>query len=334
MRSRAGGLRAILGLLMLMMTVATGSAEDFRIFRIGTGGVAGTYFPIGGLLADAISNPPGARPCDDGGSCGVDGMIAIAQSSNGSIDNIEGIMSGGLDSGLAQSDIAYAAYRGLLDGIPPATDLRLVASLYVESMHLVVTADSGIETIEDIRGKRISLDNQGSGTQVNARIVLNSFGIGEDDITAVHVKPAEASRMILANELDGFFVVAGYPTPSVASLAEERDIRLVPLTGPVIEKMLEEYPFLSVDRIPADTYRGVPEIRTFGVVAQWVISAKADDQLVYDITKALWNDSSRKLLDNGHGKGRAITMDTALDGAGIPLHPGAERYYREHGLVD
>ncbi|MCB1834845.1 MAG: immunogenic protein, partial [Geminicoccaceae bacterium] len=131
--------RFVFFFLLLVMGAMRAEAQEPRIFRIGTGGVAGTYFPIGGLLADAISNPPGARPCDQGGSCGVDGLIAIAQSSNGSIANIEGIVSGVLDSGLAQSDIAYAAYRGELDNHPQATNLRLIASLYVESMHLVAT---------------------------------------------------------------------------------------------------------------------------------------------------------------------------------------------------
>ena len=326
--------RFVFFFLLLVMGAMRAEAQEPRIFRIGTGGVAGTYFPIGGLLADAISNPPGARPCDQGGSCGVDGLIAIAQSSNGSIANIEGIVSGVLDSGLAQSDIAYAAYRGELDNHPQATNLRLIASLYVESMHLVATPQSGIESVADLRDKRISLDDEGSGTRVNARLVLGSYGLHEGELEASYIKPAQALRNVRAGELDGFFIVAGYPTPSVAEIASEREIRLIAIDGPQREALVAEHPFFSFDRIPANSYAGVDEdVETIGVVAQWLTSDGVDEELVYEITRSLWNDSSRRLLDDGHAKGRAITFATALDGAGIPLHPGAERYYRETGLL-
>ncbi|MEZ5823927.1 MAG: TAXI family TRAP transporter solute-binding subunit [Geminicoccaceae bacterium] len=320
-------------LLMMVIVGDRACAQDVRIFRIGTGGVAGTYFPIGGLLADAISNPPGARSCESGGSCGVDGLIAIAQSSDGSIANIEGIVSGVLDSGLAQSDIAYSAFRGALEGKPEASNLRLIASLYVESMHVLVTAESGIGKMADLRGKRISLDDAGSGTRVNARLVLDSYGIAESDIEASYVKPVQAGRLIRAGDLDGFFIVAGYPTPSIVELSGERAVKLLEIDGAEREALLEAHPFFSRDRIPGDTYEGVEEVQTIGVVAQWLTSAELDEELVYEITRSLWNGNTRRLLDNGHAKGREITLHTALSGAGVPLHPGAERYYREAGIL-
>ena len=319
---------------LLILATSPLKAQDLQIFRIGTGGVAGTYFPIGGLLADAISNPPGARGCDEGGNCGVEGLVAIAQSSNGSVANIKGIAAGQLESGLAQSDVAFAAYHGSLEGVGKAEDLRLIASLYLESVHLVVTKDSGIQSVNDLIGKRVSLDDAGSGTQINAKLILDNFGIGTSDIAPFYVKPAQSGRLMRSGELDAFVIVAGYPTLSVSELANEQSVNLLPLEGPEIDGLIEQYPFFSRDYIPGGVYDGVAGTTTLGVVAQWITSANIDNELVYEITKSLWHDTTRRLLDNGHAKGRAITLQSALEGAAVPLHPGAERYYREVGLLD
>lgn len=328
--------RAVLLALAMVGAAASASAQEIRFFRIGTGGVAGTYYPIGGLIADIISNPPGARPCEKGGSCGVPGLVAIAQSSNGSVANVEAIASGALESGFVQSDVAYWAYTGkeIFADQPPVEDLRAIANLYQESMHVVVRKDAGIESVPDLAGKRVSLDEPGSGTLVDSRIVLGAFGLSEDDIEATYIKPSPAVAQIIDDQLDAFFIVAGYPTGSVAELAARDSARLLPLQGPEIEAILEQYPFFSEDLIPFGTYEGIPNTPTISVGAQWLVHADVDEELVYGITRALWHDNARQLLDHGHDKGRAITLQTALQGLGVPLHPGAERYYREAGLLE
>ena len=262
--------------------------------------------------------------------------MAIAQSSDGSVANIRGMVDGMLDSGLVQSDIAFSSRSDSGEaGDEDSEDaLRLIASLYVESVQLVVSTASGISSIADLRGKRVSLDDAGSGTQVNAKLILESHGIGEDDIEPIYEKSAQAGRMMRAGELDAFFIVAGTPTLSVAELAAENMATLVPLNTPEIDRLLEDYPFFSRDIIPADTYEGIDITPTLGVLAQWVTTARLDEELVYQITKALWHPSARRLLDHGHVKAKAITLATALDGAGIPLHAGAERYYREVGILE
>ena len=328
----------IFTLSLALLSGQTGLAfgQELRVFRIGTGGVAGTYFPVGGLLADVISNPPGARPCDLGGSCGVEGLVAIAQSSDGSVANIRGMVDGTLESGLVQSDIAFSSRSDEGQASREESDhaLRLIASLYVESVQLVVSTASGISSVGDLRGKRVSLDDAGSGTQVNAKLILESHGIGEGDIEPIYEKSAQAGRMMRAGELDAFFIVAGTPTLSVAELAEENVATLVPLDTPEIDRLLDDYPFFSRNIIAAGTYDGVETTPTLGVLAQWVTTAGLDEELVYQITKALWHPNARRLLDHGHVKARAITLATALDGAGIPLHAGAERYYREVGILE
>jgi TRAP transporter TAXI family solute receptor len=166
----------------LAVTALPAQAQDITFFRIATGGTVGTYFPIGGLIAAALSNPPGSRACEDGGSCGVPGMVATAVSSNGSVANAALIGSGGAQSGFVQSDIAYWAYTGtgIYDGLPRIDSLRVIANLFPESMHLVVRKGSGINSVCDLKGKRVSLDEPGSGTLVDARLILAAYGMTKE----------------------------------------------------------------------------------------------------------------------------------------------------------
>jgi TRAP transporter TAXI family solute receptor len=318
------------------LAVGAALAQDIKFFRIGTGGTAGTYYPVGGLIANAISNPPGSRPCNEGGSCGVAGLVATAVASNGSVANINGIQGGSLESGFTQSDVAYWAYTGtgVYEGKPKVAGLRLIANLYPESIHIVARKGANIRNVADLRGKRVSLDEPGSGTLVDARIILGAFGITEKDIKAEYLKPNQAGDKLRDGGLDAFFFVGGYPTGAIAELsAAGTGIELVPVAGPEIDKMRAEYAFFAPDTIPANTYKGVGEVKTLAVGAQWVTSDKQDNALMYELTKALWNGNSRKLLDAGHAKGKVITRENAVLGAGIPFHPGAERFYKEVGLL-
>lgn len=329
-------MRGLLATMAVLLGLAPAlQAQEMKFFRIGTGGVAGTYYPIGGLIADIISNPPGARPCEKGGSCGVPGLVAIAQSANGSVANIDAVGSGALESGFVQSDIAHWGYTGtgIFEGKGELENLRAIASLYPESIHLVARKGAGIASIRDLKGKRISLDEPGSGSLVDALIILEAFGLSQEDVEAHHLKPSPAIAKIRNDELDAFIIVAGYPTGSVEELASSSGAELIPIEGPEVDKLLETYEFFTRDEIPAGTYPGIGATPTISVGAQWVVGAETDEDLIYGITSALWHDNARQLLDGGHAKGKAITLQTALDGIGIPLHPGAERFYREAGLL-
>jgi len=324
-----------LGAAVTLGSAATTMAQELKFFTIGTGGTAYTYYPVGGVIANAISKPPGSRECGEGGSCGVDGLIASAVSSRGSVDNVNAIMSGLRNSGFAQSDVAYWAYTGTgtMEGKEPATDLRTIAALFEEHIHLVALADGGIDSVADLKGKRVSLDEPGSGTYVDAKLILEAGGLSTDDLTAEALKGNAASEALRNGKIDAFFVVAGYPTGSLVELASAADIKLVPISGAGADALTEKYGFFASSEIPAGTYEGVDATATVAVGAQWFTSAKEDEELIYQITKALWNDESRKLLDVGHAKGKTITPDTALNGVGVPLHDGAARFYREAGLI-
>lgn len=311
------------------------ASEEITFFRIATGGVGGTYYPVGGLIAQAISNPPGSRPCDKGGSCGVSGLVAVAQSSHGSVANIEAIAAGHVDSGFAQSDIAYWAHSGTAIYLESGKfdSIRAIASLYPESIHLVARKGSKIRSILDLAGKRVSLDEQGSGTLVDARLILSAFGLSEKDIEPSYMKPIPAIEKMKAGELDAFFIVAGYPANAVSELASTAGAELIPIEGPEIDVLIKKYGFLTRKSIPEGTYEGIGEVNTISVGAQWIVGERMDEELVYNITKAMWNDASRRLLLNGHPQGREITLESALDGIAIPLHPGAQRFYVEAGLI-
>ncbi|MCA1491792.1 TAXI family TRAP transporter solute-binding subunit [Sinorhizobium alkalisoli] len=318
------------------LTAGAATAQEMKFFRIGTGGTAGTYYPIGGLIANAISNPPGSRACEDGGSCGVPGLVATAVASNGSVGNINAVMGGSLESGFSQSDVATWAQTGtgMWEGQAPAEKLRVIANLYPESLHLVASAESGIESVADLKGKRVSLDEPGSGTLVDARIVLEGFGLSEADITPEYLKPDQAADRMRDGAMDAFFFVGGYPAGAIAELASQHKVKIIPITGEGADKIRAQFGFFAADTVPAGTYEGqAADVPTLSVGAQWVTSADQPEELIYNITKALWNDNTRKMFDAGHAKGKLIRTENATAGVGIPFHPGAERFYKEIGAL-
>ncbi len=329
-------MKAGLALLCLLLGLATGAAaeENLRFLRIATGSAGTTAFPVGMAIANAVSSPPGSRPCAKGGSCGVPGLVAVAQTSEGSIANIGAIAAGQMDSGIVLSDILYGAVNGesLYFRRAAVGNLRVIANLYQESIHLVVRRGAGISKIGDLVGKRVSLDRAGSGTRFNAELILTSFGVRTSQLQVVEADPGEAFGLFAAGELDALFVVGGYPVQGVEDLVNQGSAELVPISGRPADQALRRHRFFARDVIPAGTYFGAGAVETLSVGAQWVISAQFDSDFVYALTKALWNPRNRIMLDGGHAKARLIQLGTALDGVSTPLHPGAERYYREIGL--
>lgn len=299
-----------------------GAAHAQQFFRIGTGGTAGTYYPVGGMIANAVSQPGK--------------IVATAQASNGSLANVNAIAGGSMEAGLSQSDVATWAYTGTgaFEGKPKVADLRMIANLYPESIHLVVKKGSGIKSVADLKGKRVALDEPGSGTLINARMVLAAYGVKESDIKPDYIKPNQAGDKLKDGSLDAFFFVGGAPAGAIAELASSgTGIELVPLAGPQIDALRKSSPYFAVDTIAANTYKDVPAVQTLAVGAQLVTSAKVDTETVYQITKAMYSDATQKTLQAGHAKGKFITKENAVQAVGIPFHPGAEKFYKEVGLL-
>ncbi|HXQ54078.1 MAG TPA: TAXI family TRAP transporter solute-binding subunit [Stellaceae bacterium] len=333
------------------------AVEDIRFFRIGTAATTGTYFQIGGVLASAISKPPGTRDCDHGGGCGVAGLVAVAQATQGSIENLLAIDAGQLESGFAQSDIAHWAYAGdgpapsshcrapqanapghdaglqLLKSRGPMPNLRMIAALFPEDFQIVVRAESDIQSLKDLKGKRIGLGEPGSGTIADARLVLEAAGIGECDVKPQYMRLARAAEALTSGDLDALVIVAGVPVPAIAEIASLVPVRLIPIDGAVLNKLMGRPPFYRANTIAGGTYPGIDApVPSVSVTALWVVGAGVADDLVYAITRALWQDTTRRLLDFSHPAGRRIRIATALSDASVPLHPGAARYYAELGM--
>jgi TRAP transporter TAXI family solute receptor len=318
--------RVLIGMgigLTALSAVGVAVAQAPAFFRIGTGGTAGTYYPVGGAIANALSSPPQ--------------LVVTAVASNGSVHNVNSIVGGTAESGFSQADVAYWAYTGtgVYDGKGRVEELRSIANLYPESVHVVVRKGLGAKSIADLKGKKVSLDEPGSGTLLNARAILAAYGITEKDITPEYLKPNQAAEKLKDGAVDAFFFTGGYPAAAISELASAGGgVDILPIDGAGAEKLRKDFPFFSADAIPAGTYKDVGAISTVAVGAHWVTSAKIPEATVYAITKGLWSDKTRAALDAGHAKGKMIRPETALAGVGgVPLHPGAEKFYREAGLL-
>ncbi|MEL6766702.1 MAG: TAXI family TRAP transporter solute-binding subunit [Pseudomonadota bacterium] len=331
-RFKTLGAVALAGALALG-AAATVSAQDMKFWRIGTGGAGGTYFPIGGLIANAISNPPGSRPCDEGGSCGVPGLVAIAVSTNASVANVNAIDAGQLDAGLAGAQSVTQGFNGegKFDG-NPKKNIRVIANLYPEDMHLVTPEGVELSSLADLAGMRVGVAAAGSGTQVSVRMILEHYGIEAEEY---ELNLGQSTQRLADGQLDAFFYAGGTPFAALIQLGSTKGFELYKFSEEERVEINKIIPYYVESTIPAGTYESITyDVPTVAVNGQLITSAEQPEDLVYEITKALWNDNTRKLLDKGHAKGKAIQPETALKGVLIPLHPGAEKFYKEAGLME
>lgn len=297
-----------------------GESESPRLFRIGTGGQTGVYYPIGKLIAKAITE-----------AGGIPEYIGVAQHSAGSIANVRSLAAGEIEAGLVQADVAAWAFAGdhVFRGEPGVGAVRAVASLYPEYLQIVTRRDANIRSVADLRGKRISLDETGSGTLAAMRIVLDAHGMGETDLRPVYLKPVFTRDKMISGELQGFVMMAGAPMAAVVQVLDT-GIAIVPVAPGVAAGIQARHPYLVPGVIPGGAYPGIPETPTVQVHALLVVNASMNPELVHRLTDVLWRATTLGMLVGGHPQGKAIRPETALTGISIPLHEGADRYYRQH----
>lgn len=307
-------------------------AQEMKFWRIGTGGAGGTYFPIGGLIANAISNPPGSRPCDKGGSCGVPGLVAIAVSTNASVANMNAIQAGQLDAGLAGAQSVTQGYLGEGKFVGNKKDkVRMIANLYPEDMHLVLPKGASLGSLKDLNGKKVGVAAAGSGTQVSVKMILKHYDIKADE---QELNLGQSVQRLADGQIDAFFYAGGWPFAALIQLGSTKGFELYKFSADEIKAINGIIPYYIPSMIPAGGYENITyDVPTVAVSGQLVTSVDQPTDLVYNITKALWNKNTRKLLDKGHAKGKQITLESALNGVLIPLHPGAEKYYKEIGMI-
>ena len=318
---------AIVCIVLALFFNCLGVARADQVFRFGTGGSDGTYFPIGSLIAAAINEK---RVRTESG----EQLLVIPQRSSGSVANLVDMSEGLLEAGLAQADVVNLAFHGeeQFENMSAYRNLRTVGTLYHESVHLVVRADSEINEVSDLRGRRVSVDELGSGTQLDVEPILAAFNLSFEDIQPIYLKPVDSIERMRRGLLDAFFVIAGYPLSGIKKLADDGVGRVISLQGENVEKLTDDYLYFTTQIIPKGIYSNELEIPTLSVPAQIIVREDISEHTIYQITKILWNSDTLNSLASGHSKGSEIEAGKALQGIGIPLHRGAARYYREVGF--
>jgi TRAP transporter TAXI family solute receptor len=303
---------------------APATKAETTFITIGTGGITGVYYPTGGAIARIVNKKRDEY-----------GIRCTVESTGGSVFNVNAIMSGDLDFGVVQSDRQYQAINALAEWKDkgPQKDLRAVFSSHPESVTIVAAVDADIKTISDLKGKKVNIGNPGSGQRQNAIDALTAVGIDHTkDLQVEGIKASESAGLLQDGRIDAFFYTVGHPSGSIKeATAGKRNVRFVTITG--VDKLLEQYSYYAKSFVPYKLYPGAAndsDVETFGVKATFVTSAKVPDNVVYAITKEVFEnfDSFKKL----HPAYAVLTKEGMLEGLSAPIHLGAMKYYKEVGL--
>jgi TRAP transporter TAXI family solute receptor len=321
------GIALVFGFAVFMGGTPTTAQAKTIYVTIGTGGITGVYYPTGGAIAKMVNSKRKEY-----------GIRATVESTGGSVFNVNAVMSGDLDFGVVQSDRQYQAVHGLAEwkDAGPQKDLRAVFSIHPESVTLVAAVDAGIKEIKDLKGKKVNIGNPGSGQRQNSIDALDAEGINyEKDLQAEGIKAAESAGLLQDGRIDAFFYTVGHPNGSILEATSgKRKVRFIAIAGAGVDKLLTKYPYYAKAVIPIEFYPNADnkkDVPTFGVKATFVTSAKVPDNVVYAITKEVFDnlDEFKKL----HPAYSILTKENMLEGLSAPIHPGAMKYYKEAGLI-
>jgi TRAP transporter TAXI family solute receptor len=298
---------------------------ETKFVTIGTGGVTGLYYPTGGAISRMLNK-----------EYKLFKIKATVESTSGSVFNINAVLQGDMEFGVAQSDRQYQAYNGLAEWaeIGPQKDLRSIFSIHAEPITLVVSENSAIDGVADLAGKRINLGNPGSGQLQNSKDVIAAAGLLDEDLQAEYVKAVEAPGLLQDERLDGFFYTVGHPNGNIKEATSGRiKVKIIPITGNIQKKMLEKYPYYAEAIIPQEFYPRAlnnEDIETIGVKATFITSRATDEDVVYAVTKVVFDNFEE--FKELHPAYKTLTRENMLKGLTAPVHTGALRYYREKGL--
>lgn len=287
---------------------------DVKFLSIATGGTGGTYYPLGGAFADIIKDETG--------------IDANAITSGASAENMAILDAGDAEIAFAQTDIATYATEGKLMFKEKIESVKGIATLYPETIQIVTTKKSGIQSVEDLKGKVVSVGEAGSGTRANAEQILEVHGMTFDDIEVRNLSFDDSVSGIQDGTIDAAFITAGTPTGAVESLSATEDVVIVPIAEDKINALIEKYPYYAKDEVPQGTYKLAEAVPTVAVRAMLVARADLPEDTVYNVTKAIFENLDKVK----HAKAQQIKLENALDGMSIELHPGAKKYFDEKGV--
>ena len=305
--------------IALVAVIAAGCGQDGaekKYVNIATGGTAGTYYPVGGAIAEILNK-------------NIPGMNASAQATGATVSNINMLYAGDVDLAIVQNDITYYAVHGTeMFSDKEVKNIRAIASLYPETCQFVTLEKAGITSIADLRGKRVAVGASGSGAEANARQILEAYGITYNDIDPQYLSFAEGANALKDGNVDAAFLTAGYPTASVQDIASQNAVRLLSVEDDVADVLITKYPFYTKTVIPAGTYQGFnEEVKSVSVMAMLVASTDVNEKMGYDITKAIFSNLDR--LEAAHAVGKLINKETATEGVPIEMNAGADKYFKE-----
>ena len=306
-------------IMVVTLLAACGGTKAATKMTMGTGGTAGTYYAFGGVLSQYIKSKAGIE--------------VTVVSTDGSKANIESIASGDYQLGTVQSDVMAYAWSGTrsFESTGAIDSFRVVGGLYAEAVQLI-TMDPNVKSVADLAGKSVSIGAPGSGTYFNAMDVLGAAGLTEADIKPQYQSFADSTDALKDGKIDAAFIVAGAPTAAITELCTTNNAYLVPIDGAVADKLMADCPFYTSYSIPAGTYNGqTDDVTTVTVKATLIVSASATDDDVYNLTKAIFDNTDAIAAENG--KGKELSIDNATTGMSAPFHAGAAKYYAEKGVT-
>jgi TRAP transporter TAXI family solute receptor len=335
--SLVAGACAALGGLLASNSIAQSLDSPQRIaFQISTGSTTGSYFPLGQALAQLLSHPPGVGRCQAADVCGPAGLIVSTRASEGSVANVTAVNSGNVSSGIAQADVVALAVagQGPFKRSGPARQLRVIANLYGEDIHLVAAKSANIKSVADLRGKRVSLSSEGSATNNMARAILAAYRVPERSVVANTDTAERATDLLQSGRLDAMFYVGGTPANLVEQLLDEGVAGLIPISGEGRTRLLRAQPQLYTHTISEGTYTSTGSVETVAVDALWITDASQPESLVNGVVKSVFNPANRAALDAERVGIHFMELSSAAKGLTAPLHPGAARFFIEAGVLD
>ncbi|MCI6187634.1 MAG: TAXI family TRAP transporter solute-binding subunit [Spirochaetia bacterium] len=306
-------------LLVTAMMLASCSKNAKKDYILATGGTGGTYYPFGGAIANIWNTK-------------IENMNVTAQATGASAENLRLINKGEAEYAIVQNDVMDYAYNGTdLFAGEKLANIMTIGTLYPEVVQIAVSKDSGIKSIADFKGKRISVGDAGSGVEFNAKQIMEGYGLTFDDIKKSNLSFKESAEGIQNGTLDGCFVTAGVPNAALQELAFTAGLTLVPVDGEAAKKICEKYGYYTQTTIPGGTYKGTDDdTPALAIKATLAVNSKLDEQTVYEMTKALFENLNE--LATAHAKGKEVSAKAAVTGVSVPFHPGAKKYFKEIGL--
>ena len=308
----------VLALCVAMIGLASAAMAGEKLI-LATGGTAGTYYPYGGAMTKIWNSK-------------IPGMNVTAQATGASVENVRLMNKDEVELALVQSDTIDFAFNAKEAFKEKLTKMAVVAVLYPELIHIVVRGELDINSFSGLRGKKIGVGAPGSGTEANFRQLMDIHRMGKDDVSTQYLSFAESADQFKDRRIDAFMVTGGVPTSAIMDVATQREIKILPIEDTMLSILTAKYPFLSSAVIPANSYKGVTkDVKTAAVNAVLIAHPKLSTDVVYSLTKALFENQAE--LAAAHAKGKVLSLQGAATGVSIPFHPGAAKYYKEKGVL-